>query len=84
MGILHLVRDPTQGIAVDLARRQAEAEPVVLVLLQGAEWTPAPAGLPTVAFSEEPPGPGAPAGPKRIDAQDLVRLLETHDRVFVW
>jgi sulfur transfer complex TusBCD TusB component (DsrH family) len=90
MGILHLIRGPVEGIGLELARRQAETEEVTVVLIQEGVRMAAPADIPTLALAEDArawgilTGPHVPNFPNFIDAPELVRLLETHERVFVW
>lgn len=77
MRVLHLVRDPGEPNGLEVARQQAETDTVAVILLQEAVRLPAPADVPTFALEE---GVGA----QRIDVRELIRLIETHDRIFVW
>jgi hypothetical protein len=84
VGALHLVRGPGEGVGLELARRQAERDEVIVVLIQDGVRLPAPAGLRTLALAEGAQDPPAVEGPDPVDPRELVRLLETHERVYVW
>jgi sulfur transfer complex TusBCD TusB component (DsrH family) len=82
--VLHLIRDPDERFGLEMARRQAATDAVVVVLLQEGVRLAAPPAVPTVALSEDVRARAEPAGWQLIDAPHLIRLLETHDRVFIW
>jgi hypothetical protein len=84
MRFLHLIRDPGEEFGLELARQQAGTEEVTVVLLrEGGDVAAAP-GVRTFALVEDVPPEGAHRGVQPIDAAGLIRLVETHDRVFVW
>lgn len=84
MPILHLIRDPGEQVGLALARQQAEVDEVAVVLIQeGVRMTP-PADLSTLALAEDVQARGLSVALRLIDMPALVRLLEAHDRVWVW
>jgi sulfur transfer complex TusBCD TusB component (DsrH family) len=82
--VLHLIRDPDEQFGLDLVRHQAATDEVAVVLIQEGVRMAPPPDVPTFALADDLRARGDLAGPQLIDAPELIRLLETHERVFVW
>lgn len=84
MRVLHLIRDPDEQFGMEMARQQAATDEVAVVLIHEGVRMAAPSDLSPFALAEDVQARGDRAGVRRIDMAEVVRLLEGHDRVFVW
>jgi len=86
MKYLHIIKDPAETFAWDVAEDQAQGGHEVAVLLwQDGVLSTRASALPLYATATDLEARGIPAGRvKAVDYREVVELVFQHDRVTCW
>lgn len=85
MRLLHIIRDPHEGLGLELARHQAGGNAVSLLLVQDGVLA-RPDGIPArvYALADDLEARGRLGAWEAVDYDRAVRLIAEHDKVYVW
>ena len=85
MKILHILRDPHDRLAVEVAGQQEERCEVAILLIQdGVLARPDVPGATVYALDRDVDGRGVKGAGEPVDYGGAVRLIAEHDKVIVW
>ena len=85
MNILHVIRDPHERLALELARHQSAHNRVSLLLIQDAVLArPMLDAVSVYTLAEDLEARGAQHQGVRVDYDEAVRLMVGHDKMVVW
>ncbi len=85
MRILHVLRDPNDRLAVEVARQQGETNQIALLLIQdGVLARPDLPSAKVYALAHDLEASGVTGAGEPLDYGDVVRLIVEHDKVIVW
>lgn len=85
MRILHVIRNPNDRLAVEVAGQQGKSCQVALLLVQdGVLARPDVPGAAVYALARDPEARGVTATGEAVDYDGAVRLIAAHDTVVVW
>lgn len=85
MKILHVLRDPHDRLAVEVARQQEERCGVAILLIgDGVLAHPDVPGAMVYAVARDLEARGVKGTGETVDYDGAVRLIADHDKVIVW
>ena len=84
MKILHVVREISDGRALETARSHASEHEVTLLLLQDAVLGHFPWDGEVYVCREDLEARGAQSTAKEVEYKDIIRMVFGHDRVIMW
>ena len=85
MNILHIVRDPNERLALEIAGRQSKEDSVSLLLIQdGVLARPSLDRVTCYALSDDLEARGVSSPGRVVDYDGMARMISEHDKVVVW
>ena len=85
MKTLHIIRDPSEQLALELARHGSAHDSVSLLLIQDAVLArPVLDGVAVYTLAEDVDARGIKDQRAEVDYDGAVRLMVNHDKVVVW
>jgi len=85
MKTLHVIRDPNERLALELAERESERDTVSLLLIQdGVLARPLSERVTLYVLADTTRACGVADQSVVVDDNGAVRLIAEHDRVVVW
>ncbi len=84
MKVLHIIRDPREKLALEVARYQAGSKEVGLLLIQDGVLADLKLDLPVYALADDVEARGIQGRYPSVDYSEMVGLITGHDQVIVW
>lgn len=85
MKILHVLRDPDDRLAAEVARQQGERCSIAFLLIQdGVLARPDVPGAMIYVLAQDLEARGVKGTGETVDYNGAVRLIAEHDKVIVW
>ncbi|MBI5166845.1 MAG: hypothetical protein HY998_03755 [candidate division NC10 bacterium] len=84
MKILHIIRDPREQLALEVARYQADSREVSLLLIQDGVLADLMLDLPVYALTDDMEARGIQGRYLLVSYPEVVRLIFEHDKVIIW
>lgn len=85
MRILHVLRDPNDRLAIEVARQEGETNQIALLLIQdGVLARPDLPSAKVYALTHDVEASGVTEAGEPVDYGGMVRLIVENDKVIVW
>lgn len=84
MKVLHIIRDPREKLALEVARYQAGFKRVSLLLIQDGVLADIKSDFSVYALGEDMEARGIQGRYPSVDYSEMVGLITGHDQVIVW
>ena len=85
MKILHVIRDPNERLALEIAEREAKQDAVSLLLIQdGVLAQPSLQAIAVYALADDLEARGVTGRGSVVDYDGAICLMADHEKVIVW